>query len=49
MEPIILIQNPKNYDISIDNRINKPDEDLLLKENEISMTINIASKQTELQ
>ncbi|CAG8698416.1 11980_t:CDS:1, partial [Funneliformis mosseae] len=46
MEPIILIQNLKNHDILIDNRMNKPDEDLLLKENEISIAINIASKQT---
>ena len=46
MEPIILIQNLENHDISMDNGMNKPDEDLLLKKNEISMVINIASKQT---
>ena len=45
MEPIIVIQNQKNHDISIDNGINEPDENLLLKENELSMAIDIASKQ----
>lgn len=43
MEPIIIIPN---HDISMDNGINEPDENLLLKENEISMAIDIASKQT---
>ena len=46
MEPIIVIPNRKNHDISMDNGINEPDENLLLKENEISMAIDIASKQT---
>jgi hypothetical protein len=47
MEPIIIIPNQKNHDISMDNGINEPDENLLLKENEISMAIDIASKQTD--
>lgn len=49
MEPIILIQNREDYDISMDNGImnNESNGDLLLKENDISMAIEIASKQVD--
>ncbi|RGB25363.1 hypothetical protein C1646_771840 [Rhizophagus diaphanus] len=47
MELIIVISNKKNHDILMNNRINEPDKNLLLKKNEISMAIDIASKQTD--
>jgi hypothetical protein len=48
MEPIILIQNREDYDISMDNGMNnESDKDSFLKENDISMAIEIASKQTD--
>jgi hypothetical protein len=48
MEPIVLIQNREDYDISMDNRMNnESNEDSFLKENDISMAIDIASKQTD--
>ncbi|CAB4386892.1 unnamed protein product [Rhizophagus irregularis] len=49
VELIILIQNRVDNDISMDNEIINElpvDEDLLLKENDISTAIEIASKQT---
>lgn len=49
MEPIILIQNRVNDDISMDNEIINElpvDEDPLLKEDDISIAIEIASKRT---
>ncbi|EXX66164.1 hypothetical protein GLOIN_2v1779451 [Rhizophagus irregularis DAOM 181602=DAOM 197198] len=48
MELIVLIQNRKDYDISMDNGMNnESNEDSFLKENDISMAIDIASKQTD--
>lgn len=49
MEPIILIQNRVDNDVSMGNEIINElpvDEDSLLKENDISTAIEIASKQT---
>ncbi|CAB4479241.1 uncharacterized protein OCT59_027646 [Rhizophagus irregularis] len=49
VEPIILIQNQVDNDISMDNEIINElpvDEDPLLKENDISTAIEIALKQT---
>ncbi|CAB5195340.1 unnamed protein product [Rhizophagus irregularis] len=48
VEPVILIQNWVDNDISTNSRmIDKLDENLLSNENDISMAINIASKQVE--